>query len=196
MRCITPAEVAELFGQDGFTINSNPALERFGLDVRDDVWSRLRRLEARPAPNADRLMSFAANLNRWLPTKRQRLLWFSHWGAPWADRDSRALIEAARIGLGEHRPLLDAPGNLFEAHDYDNQDQGTMPKAQWRDVALLAALMSLVMMGEWDGWLIAQGCTDLVEFWEGNVLLYSDNAARLREGEALLKTFECPRQMR
>jgi hypothetical protein len=196
MRCITPEEVAELFGQDGLSISGNPAFQRFGLTVRDDIWSRLRRLEARPAPEAGRLMSFAASLNRWLPTKRQRLLWFSHWGAPWPDQDPYAVIAATRIGLGESRPLPEAPGHLFEAHDYDNQDQAEMPEAQWRDVSLLASFMALVMISDWDAWLIAQGCTDLVEFWEGNLFLYSDSGARLQEADALLTGFDCPRRSR
>jgi hypothetical protein len=193
MRCITPTEVAELFEADGLTINANPALHRFSLNVREDVWSRLQRLDARPTPDSHRLMLFAASLNRWLPTKRQRLLWFSHWGSPFPDRDGYGLVAAARVGLGEDRPLLEAPGHLFEAHDYDNQDQLAIQGAQWHDVSLLASLLSLVMMSEWDAWLIAKGCSDLIEFWEGNLFLYSDNEARLCEADALLTGFDCPR---
>ena len=193
MRCIKPDEVADLFGRDGISINSNPSLARFGLSVRQDIWSRLKRVEARPAPDAGRLMSFAASLNRWLPAKRERLLWFSDWGAPTPDQDAHALVSAARTGLGEPRSLLEAPGHLFEAHDYDNQDQLEMPADQRRDVGLLASLTSLMMLSEWDGWLIARACTDLVEFWEGNVLLYSADPMRLREAETLLASFGCPR---
>ena len=106
------------------------------------------------------------------------------------------MIATARVGLGEQRPLLEAPGHLFDPHDYENLDQLEISEAQWRDVALIASFMSLVMMAEWDGWLIAQGCHDLIEFWEGNVLLYSSDMSRLREGEEILTTFECERRMR
>jgi hypothetical protein len=94
--------------------------------------------------------------------------------------------------LGESGPLLEAPGHYFEAHDYDNQDQTDISREQHRDVSLLVGLMSLVMINNWGGWLLAEASTDRVEFWEGNLLLCSDDKLRLAEGRTMMKGFDCP----
>lgn len=190
MRCITPAEFEELFGKDGFAVHSNIDYWRHGLSLRGEIASQYVRVEGRPVPDVNRLAYFAQELGRWLPTRRRRLLWISAWNHFWPS--AHALFEAARRGMGETRPLLDAPGHLFDAHDYDNQDRTEIPPGQHRDVSLLVGLMSLVMINNWDAWLLAEGSTDRVEFWEGNVLLYSDDERRRDEAEALLKAFGCP----
>jgi hypothetical protein len=192
MRCITPAEVDQLFGKDGFSINSNPEMWRFALILDPKIESRQRRVEGRPTPDVNRLAYFAQELNRWLPPKRHRLLWLSSWDNYWPN--AYEVFVAARTGLGADKSLLDAPGLYFDAHDYDNQDQVEMPSEQYRDVSQLVGMMCLVMINGWDGWLIAEGCTDRIEFWEGNLFMYSHDRSRLKEGDRLLDGFDCPRQ--
>ena len=192
MRCVSPSEVDKLFGKDGFSINANLQLQRFGLALTPDLSGKQHRVQGRP-PTVSRLTDFAGVLNRWLPTKRHRLLWLSHWdnGSP----NACEIFIAARIGLGESKSLLEAPGHYFDAHDYDFQDQVEMPRKQWRDVGVLAGLLALVMVNGGDAWLIAEGCTDGIEFWEGNLFLYSQNKARLADADTLMNNFECPRTL-
>jgi hypothetical protein len=163
------------------------------LVLKPELSKSQRRVEGRPTSNTNRLAEFAGALNRWLPTKRHRLLWLAHWFPGLVN--AYEVFTAARLGLGEMRPLLDAPGHYFDAHDYECQDQVEMPAAQGRDVSLIVGLTSLVMINAWDGWLIAEGCTDRIEFWEGNVLFYSHDKARLNEAEVLMTNFDCPRKM-
>jgi hypothetical protein len=189
MRCITSSEVTELFGKDGFSVISNRELWRFGLALDDKIHVRQKRVSGHPSTEVDRLADFAEALNRWLPTGRRRLLWLSHWGE--VRRGDRELFDAVRRGLGEHRPIVDAPGHYFDAHDYDDQDQTGMSREQWRDVGLIVGLTSIVMINGWDAWLIAEGCKDRIEFWEGNLFLYSSDKERLARAEELLKGFNC-----
>jgi hypothetical protein len=52
------------------------------------------------------------------------------------------------------------------------------------------------MIDGWDGWLIAEGSADRIEFWEGNLYFYSKDKSRLAEAEALMTEYDCPRQPR
>lgn len=193
MRCVSSSEVDELFGRDGFSVNANVNLQRFGLALRPEISSAQQRVQGRPTSDVNRLFDFAGALNRWLPTKRHRLLWLSHWDS--GPANTYEIFAAARIGLGETKPLTEAPGHYFDAHDYDFQDQVEMPRKQWRDVGVLAGLLSLVMINGWDAWLIAEGSTDCIEFWEGNLFLYSHDQSRLKGAETLLANFDCPREL-
>jgi hypothetical protein len=64
MRCITPSEVDELFGKDGFAVHVNPEYWRSTLSLRGEGASRYLRAEGRPTPDVNRLAYFAQELNR------------------------------------------------------------------------------------------------------------------------------------
>ena len=52
-------------------------------------------------------------------------------------------------------------------------------------------------MSKADGWLIAGGgCTDRIEFWEGNLFLYSADPAKIVEAEEIVADFNCSRALR
>jgi hypothetical protein len=53
----------------------------------------------------------------------------------------------------------------------------------------------MVMISGSDGYLLAGACSDRIEFWEGNLFFYSSRRERLSEAEALLKVFDCPRDL-
>jgi len=104
-------------------------------------------------------------------------------------------VLAARRGLGEHRSLIEAPGHYFGPQPYAEQDQILATRELRADLAILVGLASMVMISGSDGYLLAGGCSDRVEFWEGNLFFYSAHRERLGEAEALLKAFECPRNL-
>lgn len=55
--------------------------------------------------------------------------------------------------------------------------------------------MALTMINGWDGWLVARGNTDRIEFWEGNIFFYSSEKSRLVAANLLMDEFNCPRDL-
>lgn len=191
MRCLTPREAVDLFGRIGFSITSNPDLDRTALVLKPEIASRQNRVGGRPAPHVGRLAYFAEALNRWHPPNVHRLLWVDHW-----DNDFPStydLFVAARAGLGEARSLSEAPGHYFDPHPYDERYQSEISPEQACETGLLVGFMSLTMVNGWDGWLIADGSADRIEFWEGNLFFYSSERSRLADASALMEEFGCPR---
>jgi hypothetical protein len=192
MRCLTPRQVQEMFGPAGFSIMSNVDMRRIQLVLAPQIASRQDRVGGRPGPDVDRLRYFAEALIRWHPPATPRLLFVSAWN--WDFPSVCDLFVAARNGLGETRPLLEAPAHYFDPYAYDERDQTEISREQARETGILAGLIALIMIDGWDGWLIA-GNADRIEFWEGNIFFYSHEAARLAAAEALMTEFECPRTM-
>jgi hypothetical protein len=191
MRCLTPKEAEDLFGQVGFSVYSD--VYRTTLLLKPEIASRQHRVGGRPAPDAHRLAYFGEALNRWHPPNVHRLLWVSHWNNDFPS--THALFVAARVGLGETRSLTEAPGHYFDPHPYDERDQTEITPEQARETGLLVGLMSLLMINGWDGWLIADGSADRIEFWEGNLFFYSREKPRLADANALMDEFGCRRDL-
>jgi hypothetical protein len=89
------------------------------------------------------------------------------------------------------RNLEEAPGHLFDAHPYDELDCTEITTEQRTDAGILIGLMSLIVIERADGWLIASGAQERIEFWEGNVFFHSENADKLDSARTLLKNFAC-----
>jgi hypothetical protein len=130
-------------------------------------------------------------LNRWLPSHRHRLLWVDHWDLHYPN--THGLFVAARAGLGETRSLSETPGHYFAPYPYEEQDQTKISPEHAQELGILIGLMSLLMMNDWDGWLVADGCSDRIEFWEGYFFFHSSEPARLAEAEAIISHFGCPK---
>jgi hypothetical protein len=188
MRCITSDEAVALFGRAGFSVAPNLPLHRVTLQLKSEIADGQNRLGGRPTPNITRLTYFAEAMNRWHPPKLHRLLWVDH--AAFLFPSAHALFMAARIGLGETRSLLEAPGH-FDPYPYDERDQTKISPQQAKETGILIGLMSLIMIESWDGWLIADGSSDRIEFWEGNIFFYSDKRSRLTDASSLMKDFDC-----
>jgi hypothetical protein len=118
------------------------------------------------------------------------MLWIDHWDDHFPS--THALFIAARSGLGDTRSLSEAPGNYFDPFPYDERDQLRISAEQGHETGILIGLMSLLMMNGWDGWLVAEGSVDRIEFWEGSFFFYSAERARLVDAKSLMKEFKCP----
>ena len=193
MRFISPQELLEIFGPTGFTVDASQSWYRMALVLDLKISSHQKKIGGRPTPRLDRMVEFIEALNRWLPSSRRRLLWVDHWSNSFPS--THALFVMMRTGLGERRPISDAPGLLFEAYPYHERDQVRIPAEQAAETGTLIGLTALLMMNRWDGWLIAEGSSDRIEFWEGNFFFHSAEDNRLEEGEHLMKLFECPRDL-
>jgi len=101
---------------------------------------------------------------------------------------------AARAGLGETRSISEAPGHYFDSYFWSERDQTTISAEQARETGLLVGLMCLLMVDSWDGWLVADS-SERVEFWEGNLFLYSGDKAKLADADLLLNEFDCSRAL-
>ena len=163
MRCLTPRQVREMFGPAGFSVVPNVEMRRTQLVLAVEIAARQERVGGRPG-RGSRLRSFAEALIRWHPPAAPRLLHVSAWN--WNLPSVCDLFIAARRGLGEIRPLLEAPAHHFDPYPYDERDQTVIFPEQARETRILVGLMALVMIDGWDGWLIA-GNADRIEFWEG-----------------------------
>ena len=60
---------------------------------------------------------------------------------------------------------------------------------------LMVGLLAIILIGGWDGWLVAAGSADRIEFWEGNLFFYSDSKSRLAEADEVFTKFDCPRTL-
>lgn len=190
MRCVSPTEAMHLFGKSGYRVNADQAWYRLALVLEPAIAAKQTRIGGRPTPNVERLPYFAEAVNRWHPTRKHRLLWIDHFEESFPS--VRHLFIAARAGLGDTRSLSEAPGHCFEPFDYDERDQTRIEPLQAGETSILVGLMSLLMAGGWDGWLVADGCHDRIEFWEGNIFFHSTEASRLRDAETLMNEFDCP----
>jgi hypothetical protein len=193
MRCLSLEETESLFGSVGFHATANRELQRVALVLESSLDRRQSRVGARPTHDVTRLAHFSEALNRWLPPDRYRLLWIDH--SEFAFPSIHDAFMAVRTGLGEKRSLYDAPGHFFDAFPWNERDQMAISLEQARETSLLVGLMSLVMIDGWDGWLIADGTTERIGFWEGNIFMYGNEPSRVAEAETLFAEFGCPRAL-
>lgn len=190
MRCLSPEQTKEIFGGAGFGVSLEHTDYRRELVLDLPNGERQYRIAANLPPHASGLTPFLAAANRWLPTDRARLLWIGHWCSIPAD-DPAPLVEAARRSLGELRSLEEAPGHLFGAHPYDQAIETRISADHSNDLGLLVGLTILLVLSGSDGWLIAQGSQDRIEFWESHIFFHSTDEARMAEACDLLTTFGC-----
>jgi hypothetical protein len=193
MRCLTPGEVVGLYGQIGLSVTPNPGLNRMALVLDPKVTSQQTRVGGRPTIDANRLAHIAEAVNRWHSTNTHRLLWVDHWNSDFPS--TYDLFMAARFGLGETRSLTEAPGHYFDPLPYGERDQTRIPPEQAKQTGILIGLMSLMMINRWDGWLITDGSSDRIEFWEGNIFFYSNVKSRLADANSLMDQFHCSQDL-
>ncbi len=160
--------------------------------LKKDIATKQTRLDAGPPEDIQQFLYVARALIRWLPTNQCRLLWVDHWDSGSHFPDD-ALVVAARKGLGDARSIEAAPGHYFDPRPWDEEDQIEVSLKHGEDLALLSGLMLMIIATGSDGWLITDGCSDRVEFWEGNLFLYSSDTAQIQAGEKLLEDYRCPR---
>jgi hypothetical protein len=82
-----------------------------------------------------------------------------------------------------------------DPYPYDERDQLKIPPEQARQTGILIGLMAVIMVGGWDGWLVAEGSSDQIELWEGNVFFHSNDPSRLADAKTLMMEFDCPRDL-
>ncbi len=191
MRCLTPPETLEIFAITGFVVVEG--FYRVELALDQDLARRQSRLGCRPPADILHVSRFLAAVNRWLPNQRRRLLWLSHEQADYPG--AMPALALIRASLGEAREVRAAPGHLFDALDYAEEDQTEVSADLARQTGVLAGMMMLILSEACDGWLLAEGCNDRIEFWEGNLFFHSADTARMEEADAMIRTYDCPTRL-
>jgi hypothetical protein len=185
MRCLAADESRALLASTALTV---------GESGRAILAKAGDRIEARPHGDIASLGSFLDSIFRWLPPDASRVFFINDWGFG-ALAQPYAFVTAVRQAIGERRPLLEAPVHHFPAMSW-TWDALEETEEQKRESGLLAGLAISVMTFGWDAWLAAEGCRDAVEFWEGNILFYSDDDQKLEDARAMLTGFGFPFKMK
>lgn len=183
-----------MFGPAGFGVSMRESWYRQALVFKPPAARSDVRTDAQAVPEITRLTRFAETVNRWLPSERGRLLWIEHWNVEYPSIYDFFMV--ARSGLGESRSLNEAPGHYFDAFRYGEEDQLKIDKDHAREVSILISLVSLILIGGWDAWLIADGgSVDRVELWEGNIFFHTGDRYQRARAESLLEQFNCRRKL-
>ncbi len=192
IRCLSPTEVEAAFVKPKFSVSLEQRWYRSALWL-DPIHADMQtRIAAKQPDSLSEIPCFVTRLNRWLPTRRARLLWVDHWETlTFCGADS--LIAATWRGLGEARPFKEAPGLYLDPQNWDEEIQTAISAPHASALGALVGVIALMMMTYSDGWLIADDGADRVEFWEGNFFFHSDDAAQLERAEAMIDAFGCKR---
>jgi hypothetical protein len=178
MRCLDPVEFRDLLTGTRFKVGDD------GLVLTDESIASSQGRIARGGLREGSALTFCKSAIRWLPEQSRRAIFITD---AWSDvGDARFALSAMRIGLGEKRTWQVAPFHVTDAHTW-TWDQVETTAGQAEDEGLLVGILSLILSCGWDAWLLADGCSDAIEFWEGNILFYSDDKRRLSEANVLLR---------
>ena len=193
MRCLSPSEADGIFGDQGFSISLENRSYRQALVLADAKASRQARIAAELPCDPGRLAYFVRTLNCWLPTNCARMLWIDHWETMLFEGYENAIVDAAWRGLGEARSLEEAPGLYLDSQDWNEQDQTLISEPQAKARGILSGVVIMLMTTGSDGWLISEGSTDRIEFWEGHFFFHSADQEQLKRADEIVDEFGCVR---
>ncbi|WP_120502764.1 hypothetical protein [Sulfitobacter mediterraneus] len=124
----------------------------------------------------------------WLPKNTHRLLWIDHLEDGYPSQKQHFLNI-----LGDGLPsdhLVKNPAILLGPLSNDLMDQKVGTPEQNIEGEALITLCTVLSVGNWDAKLLTAGSTDYVEFWEGNVLFYSESTEALNRAVKLLDFYD------
>lgn len=185
MRCLAVDESRKILSSTSMTV---------GESGRVTLGKASNRVEARPHGDIASLGSCLDSIFRWLPPDTSRLFCINDWGFG-ALAQPYSFVAVARQGIGEHRPLLEAPIHYFPSLSW-TWDALEETEDQKRESGILAGLAISVMSFGWDAWLAAEGSDDAIEFWEGNILFYSPDDEKLEDARSMLGNMGFPLKMK
>jgi hypothetical protein len=132
-----------------------------------------------PKQTPNSLYQFVQQLIWWLPTGADRLLWLSR-RSRWSF-EQEAVVTSLRNGLGEMRPILEAPGLAFESTSWVDTDWDGRTEFDELEDSRLASLMVLLMCFDAEAHVISRAGTDSLYLGDEYVRISSFDAAKLRD---------------
>jgi len=180
MKFLTTSEAQQWLTPLVATIGKDRAIY-FGRDHKD----RPLGLKAEFPKSLRQITYFVERAVDWLPRGYERLLWISDWET--YPPHPINFFELVRLGCGERRHIIDAPGCVF------NPDRG--PKEQEfsaeSDTFPLIGFVMLLMDFDWAGYLISQDAasTSVVYFNDEVISFSTSDPAALEEARGLCGQF-------
>lgn len=188
MKSLSITDAIQYLGEDKYAVSLESKeyrrlLYRVG-DGADKPQRITRFLDPRPSQFPYIFLAMAD----WLPNNSHRLLWIDHFddGFP---SPKRHFLNV----LGDDLPsdhLVENPAILLGPLSNDLMYQLAGTPEQNIETEALVTLCTLLSIGNWDAKLLTTGSTDYVEFWEGNVLFYSESTEALDRAAELLKFYD------
>jgi hypothetical protein len=191
MKFLTPDQTLEIFKDSGFMVSTEEAWYRIELGLSHEIAKGQKSVSYSSPPSSINSVAFAQALNTWFGLNTSRLLWVSHWSSDFPSLGNIFLL--TRQALGENRSLSEVPGHLFPPLRYGDEDISALPANESQEISLLSSMVALVILSDWDGWLVSQGSTNRIEFLEGNILFHSNDSKMLRKAEEIMDTYRCKR---
>jgi hypothetical protein len=180
MKFLTTSEAQQWLMPLAATIGKDRAIS-FDLGHK----GRSLRLNAEFPKSPRQITYFVERAVDWLPRECERLLWISDWET--YPPHPINFFELVRLGCGERRHIIDAPGCVF------NPDRG--PKDQEfssePDTFPLIGFVMLLMDFDWTGYLISQDATSasLVYFTDEVISFSTCDPTALEEARGLCSQF-------
>lgn len=187
MKSLSITEAVQYLGEDKYAVSlENVWYRRLLHRVGEDA-DRSKRIERffDPAPHQFSYVFLA--MADWLPRNTHRLLWIDHFEDGYPSQTRHFLNILGTDLPSDH--LIENPAILLGPFSSDLIDQPAGTPEQDDEGEALIALCTLLSVGNWDAKLLAKGSTDYVEFWEGNVLFYSQSAEAIERAEEMLEQY-------
>jgi hypothetical protein len=154
-------------------------LEKQGarIDGNRNVWfgENRPRIMATAPTRISALKHFSSRVIAWVSSQTARMFWVSNWETE--PPEPLVLFEKVREGCGERRPLIEAPGHVFE--DSNLQDD-----------EILTGLSLLVLAFGWEGYLVSERQSQFVFFGDEHIVFSSVAGNEMDEVPDLLKSFD------
>lgn len=188
MKSLSIDEAVKYLGEDKFAVSLENAWYRRLLYPVESVEDRLHRIERYFDPDPMQCPSLFLAMSEWLPKGSHRLLWIDHIEEVFPSQKNHFLSVLDPNCRPDH--LVENPAIVFGPFSDDIWDEEVGSYEQNLEAEALVTLCSLLTIGTWDAKLLTAGSTDYIEFWEGNVLFYSESVDSLKEANELLETYE------
>ena len=115
------------------------------------------------------------------------MLWLKKWET--YPSNEIIFVETVRIGCGESRHIVDAPGHIFEIGEFDGRNYESGMLQDNPKNAVLSGFILLIMCFDWDVYILSKSSLDYIYLGDQRILFSSINKDKIQEAETLLHKF-------
>jgi hypothetical protein len=186
-------EAIAYLGEDKYAVSLEQAWYRRLLYRVGDDTDRLERIGRFFDPCPLELSQVFLAMVDWLPKNSYLLLWIDHFEDGFPSQKNHFLNVLDKELPSDH--LVENPAILFGPLSCELSDQLVGTHAQNAEAEALITLCILLSAGGWDAKLLTNASTDYIEFWEGNVLFYSEHTEALNRAAELCDLYDLNTQL-
>ncbi len=190
MQVLRKDELPAAFAKLGFTVSTAASWYGYRIDYERSIKRRLADLSIRPVLHSALLPTFLLELVRWVSQGSSRLLWIEHYKSGFL---SFEMSFHSLLGRIENiSSLNESPGFYFEPIDVQEAFNQSLEAEPSAELEKMLSLLCVVLLAEWDAKLLSLDGCDHVEFWEGNVVFYSDSLEKIKLAREVAERFGLP----